>query len=461
MNLIELTHRIALTLHRVGLAGAAVDLEKFHELGKSWTREAHRKKNLLVRAALRTGMKEFVPTNDDHIRELLYKKLKFPVTFRTPIEDLPAVHKIALKQFEDHKIVKLLLEFNSADKLASTWYGKEGAEKKSLPPIKDLIKPIPENSRIGLLHNWINSLGAKTGRRSGGSDKENEGSGRVGRNPQNWPEEARAMIVSRWKNGKIAACDFKSLEPVLYGWRSRDEKLLDFFLNGGGYIDIAREVFGKKIEKDSKPYKLIKNNVLGIFYNEQDYKLAYEFWYKLNIRLASNFEDHQEKVRKMRRKVIKLFPNLQRYIRERSREVEGTEQVVSPTGRIRHLPHHGPSSEGFWKLKNQGINYPIQSGASDVTGSAMVDFEESLLKEHKISYTEWHEALLMAPWDPPCSVLFNEVHDELDLDMHPKHGKNDLELLVESMRSLKTFKKLVPGFDLRLRVDVDVGPTWK
>ena len=462
-KLSELTHRIALALHRVGLAGAAVNLNRFHRLGKKWTQEASVRGDLLSRSALRLGMKQFTSTNDNHVRELLYKKLNCPVLEKTP-SGLPSVSKPILNRLllehQDLSIIRDLIKFNQVDKLSSTWYGRQGVEEKSnrKESVANLIKSIPGNKHLGLLHFWVFPLRARTGRRTSGGSEEGDP---VSRNSQNWPSTARKVIVSRWKWGKIAICDFVSLEVVLMGWRANDGKLLDYFLNGGGYVDVAKEFWGQAVKKDTPLYKATKSLVLGLNYNMGWYKLALDLWHKAGFRFSEDWDEHVKKTKRARKRYLKMFPGLRSYIRSRIHEVTRTKQVVSPSGRIRHLEHHGPESEGFWHLKNSAVNFPIQSFASDITGSAIVDYEDTLLREHKLSFFDWHSALLNTPWNPPASPVFNEVHDELDLDLHPKSGKCDLEILVDCMRNVRTLKKIVPEFNLTLKVDVKERDAWE
>ena len=455
------TNRIAMSLHRVGLAGAAVNLKQFHKQGKAWKAEAEKLRTGLVQYAHRHGVNPFSPTNDDHIRELLFKKLKLPVLEKTEKDRLAKVDKANLKKLlEEHdapKFVQNLLDFNSVDKLASTWYGTENKSANRKKSVAELICEIPGNNLLGLLHFWIFPLRARTGRRaSGGGD---EGSPES-RNSQNWHPKARAAITSRWRNGKIAVADFSKLEVVLMGWRAEDDKLLDYFLNGQGYIGVAREFWGQEVKDGTKLYKATKCLVLGLDYNMGWYKLALDLWNKAGFHFSEDWDEHCRQTKEARKRYLKMFSGLRTYIRERIEEVTETQQVVSPAGRVRHLPHHGPDSEMFWHVRNAAVNFPIQSLASDVTGSAIVDYEETMLKEHGLSYREWHKALLEKPWDPPASPVFNEVHDELDLDLHPKHGKRDLEILVDCMRNVRGLKKLVPGFNLTLKVDVQVVNNW-
>jgi len=111
-------------------------------------------------------------------------------------------------------------------------------------------------------------------------------------------------------------------------------------------------------------------------------------------------------------------------------------------------------------LQNQGINFPIQFLASLVTGSAMIDYERALLKEHHLTYVDWHEALLGDPYNLPCSPIINEIHDELLQDRHPEHGERDGEILREAMLGVPTLRALIPEFKIKLSIKVNVGETW-
>jgi len=456
------TNRIAISLHRIGLAGAAMDLKAFHKAGKAWKAEAEELRTRLVKFAHRKGMSAFSPTNDDHIRELLYKKLKLPVLEYTAKDHEAKVDKgnlkKLLKEYDGHEIIQTLLDFNGVDKLASTWYGTDKVSKTRKASVLELIKAIPNNKLKGLLHFWIMALRARTGRTTSGGSEEGQPDSR---NSQNWSPKARGAIVSRWdKPGKIAVADLSRVEVVLMGWRAKDEKLLDYFLNGAGYLGVAKEFWGQDVKDGTPLYKATKSLVLGLNYNMGFYKLALDLKEKAGFMFSEDWDEHVEETKKARKRYLGMFPGLRSYIRNRIGEVTETQQVVSPTGRVRHLPHHGEESEGFWHIKNSAVNYPIQSFAFDVIGSGMIDYEEAMLKEHKLSYKEWHLALLEHPWDLPASPVFNSVHDECDLDLHPKHGKRDLEILVDSMRNCRSLKKLVPEFDLKLKCDVQIVSNW-
>lgn len=454
-DLINFTHRIAATLHRIWLAGSAVNIYEFDQLGKKWQREANRKGDQLTKLALKHGMTEFSPSNDNHKRELFYDRMGLKATRKTEKEGLAAVDKTALKPYKDLPEVKLALEEKAVAKLASTWYGSENSKRKSL---RELVVPI-HGTNLGFLQNRINPLGARTGRRSSGGQPE-EGMHVESRNSQNWPAAARVMVCSRWPGGKILDADYKRLEVVLIAWRASDEKLLEYFTTGDGYIGIAAELFNRNVEEGSRDYRVMKAIVLGTDYNMGPWKLAKDLWEIADIKFSEIWKEHQRIAAEIRLRYLAMFPGLARYIEARKHELAETQRVLSPSGRVRHLKHWGPQTPMYWHFENQAVNQPIQSFASDVTGSAMIDIEDALLAEHDMSYLEYHKLVLQKPLEIPFSVLINEVHDSLISDIHPGTGKKDVEIIVETMRGVPSLRKLVPDFKIPLNVDIKIGPRW-
>ncbi len=468
-DLIALSHRIEMTLYRVGLAGAAVLNSRFKRLGSEWQAAATRYGDLVTRAAQQHGMNEFELTNKNHQRDFLFNKMGLKKMGYTKKAHKLAVDKKVLEETlklttskSKRKIVKNMMAYASNQKLATICFGGKSKEKS----IEVLKVPFPDNPALSLLNMWINPLGAKTGRRSGGGTDREISHG--GNNPQNWTAKLRVMVVSRWhkKGGKIASLDYNKLEPLMMAWKigtmcKSGGRLLEYFdEGGGGYIKLAKDLLKLEIEEGSKGYKSIKAIYLGLGYNMDDWKLAHDLWFKVGLRLSEDWDEHMHKTRKIRKKYFKMFPEVKEYHHLQNRQVEREQQVTADLGMVRHLPHLGPEMEGYKRYENQAINFPMQYLASLVTGSAMVDYEAALLAEHKFSYVDWHRTLLENPYDLPASPIINEVHDELELDMHPKHGKKDLEILHEAMVEVPTLRKMIPEFKVKLSVSEKVGETW-
>lgn len=308
----EYAHRLNMILHRIYLTGVAVDLTTLGTLGEEWKQEAAKHRELLMRHAARLGMREFSPTKDNDLRRLLFRKLKLPITRRTKKTQLPSVDKVTLGQFKDNEVVSHLLTFNKADKLMSSWYGSDNPKSKAVPLVKMIEHPGPRQD-VGWLRAVLNPFGARTGRRSSGGESERDE--QAGKNMQNWPPVALRMVVSRYPKGQILSVDYSKLEVVLFAWRAGDEKLFEYFYNGKGYIGIAAELFGNTVEKDTPMYTMAKSTVLAVQYGSGDWKMAEQFWFRLGIKLAKKFDAHVEKVGKIRRRYLDLFPGIQRYIK--------------------------------------------------------------------------------------------------------------------------------------------------
>ena len=113
-------------------------------------------------------------------------------------------------------------------------------------------------------------------------------------------------------------------------------------------------------------------------------------------------------------------------------------------------------------MVNQAINYPIQSLAADVTGSALIDCERQLCASWHISLPDYHERLLAKDW-PRMPIPINEVHDSLVFDvpkLDPGVLKNVQTGLRIAMTEVNTLRNLFPSFTLPLKVDMKYGPHW-
>lgn len=433
---VEFTHRIIQTLRRIYHAGAYVDTQYAQELTAGFYKDASKAKIKLMSSASSFGMSEFEPTNDNHIRELLFDRMGLESTEKTKTGQR-SVNKTFLKQHKDNEVVKALLEFNTHDKRHSA-YGVGLAEKF-----------IAVDTKFAKVRFRINPLGARTGRRA--SDKPNA---------QNMPKDVRKIFVSRFPGGYIADNDYSKLEVILFAWTAREWKLLEFFLEGNGYIAVGKELFNKEVKEDTDDYRTVKSTVLGIQYGMGAYKLAYQLWNNVGVKLSSDWEDHVEQAARLRQKYLDKFPGIPRYIWRQKRCLLREQQVVSLTGRVRHLPcPYGEDTPGFGHLLNQAINFPIQSLASDVTGSAMVDVEAELLRKYDLTYEEYHWRLMEGK-APEMPLLINEVHDDLVYDMPKKGLKDNLKLIKDTMAAVPTLRALVPEFDVPLKTGTKVGMRW-
>jgi len=224
--------RIAALVEQFSIAGAIIDLSRFRPLKDEIGISLERSTDLVKRLAGTYGMPDFIPTNDGHIRELLYERIGLEVIRKTE-GGLPAVDKGTLTYLRDkHAVVGHLLDYAKSEKLWSiNGKGLEGLIKPC-----GLLSEVP----IGWLPFHINPLGARTGRRASNNP-----------NSQNWPRSVRGIVRSRWPDGRIGDHDYQKLEIVLLAWAAGCERLYLDFTEGGGYIAIAADLFGTSVEKDT------------------------------------------------------------------------------------------------------------------------------------------------------------------------------------------------------------------
>ena len=449
--LTETIHRISMTLYRIGLAGAKVDRAYLDNFKATASHEVATHEHELRVCSHRIGWdgdKPFSPTNDDNIRHILFDLLGLkPIS--TSKGGKPKVDKVSLKVLADGtdgtaaRFINTLLAYNKAQK-SSSIYG-------------DIDNYIDKD---GFMHFWLNQLGARTGRRSSGGGTDGTPSSK---NAQNWPPDAKHMIVSRFEGGMIGAFDYQSLEPILAAYLSQDMNLADFFYEGRGYLDICKRVLKKDIEKTSPIYRAIKSMSLGLFYNMQDKLMATNLWNGVMMegpfKFSEDWNEHLKQTGIYRKQILGLFPGWVRYMERQKLRLQNDQQIVAPDGYVRHLPHHGRGSEGYWKLVNQSINFPVQHLASMVTGCAMIDCEAALLEKYRLSYREWQTSLHLPKNPMYMPHLINEVHDELTWDF-PKEHKADMELILDTMSSPPSLTKLIPDLTIKLKIEAKINERW-
>lgn len=247
--------------------------------------------------------------------------------------------------------------------------------------------------------------------------------------------------------------------------------MVDYFLNKpNGYVQIARDLFGKDVQEDTPDYRTVKSIVLGTNYGMSPTKLAEDLWVRAGVHLSEDYEEHIRQTEDLYRRYMRLFPRLREYIDACAHEALTTGKVVMALGYERRLPLSPapPRSERrawyTWKrlrkhVMNEAANCRAQHLASLITGSAMIDVEERLLQQHGLSYTDYHAALMRREW-PSMPLLINEVHDDLVYDVPRERRKENLALIRETMQELPTLRRLLPDLGDIIRVEQKTGPAW-
>ncbi len=429
-------------------AGVYISMDKFQEMKREVYAEEAKTKKVLLKHAHRLGLGEFEPSKDSDVRALVYGKLGLDVESytRSGLASASAKH---LKEYkDDYPEIQALLSFSKADKLKTTYV--DGFEKQFVR-LKDGRYWLPV---------IINALAAKTGRRASARP-----------NFQNLPVRVRQIIVSRFKGGVIADNDYSKLEPIVGGWVTGEERLTEYFTNTpNGYIAIGTDFFKKTVEKNTKEYTAMKSLILAILYNKKQWSLAEDLWGS-GVQLDGDYEKHTDKAGELLDKFLTtMFPGVRDYHEQQEHDVLTDGFVMNAVGQKRRLPLP-PIPERSNKLAykiymrykshviNQAINYPIQSLAAYVTGSALVDLEAAFLRQFKYSYVDYQQALMRKEW-PNMPLCVIEVHDDIVQDIPKGMEKKTQEVTTDIMTSVPTLRALLPAFKVPLSIDTNVGPHW-
>lgn len=443
----HLTHQIAMTLHRMKHCGVYIDMKKFQQMKKDVYREEAAARKILYTYAHKLGISDFAATDND-VRELVYGKLGLEIESYTK-SGLASASVKDLKEYKDeYKEIQALLAFSKADKLKTTYV--DGLEKR-------FMRQRDGRYWIAVL---INALAAKTGRRAS-----------AGPNFQNLPVRVRQIIVSRFPGGSIADNDYSKLEPIVGGWVTGEHKLTEYFTKyPNGYIKIGTDFFKKTVEKNTKEYTAVKSLILGILYNKKKWSLAADMWAQ-GAKLDSNYEKHTDKCGAMLESFLDtLFPGVRAYHEQQEHDVFKYGYVMNAVGQKRRLPLPPEPERSdkfayktYMRFKshviNQAINYPIQSLASYVTGSAMVDLEAEFLRLFNWKYYDYQQALMAKEW-PRMPLICIEVHDDIVEDIPKGMEKKTQEVTNDVMKTVPTLRKLLPDFKTPLSIDTNFGPCW-
>lgn len=282
---------------------------------------------------------------------------------------------------------------------------------------------------------------------------------------QNWPSEARKVIVSRFPGGKILSLDFKNLEARLFAWQAGCKKLLSALVEGG-YPLVAERCFGwERIEKTDPRYKMLKILILAVLYNMSPGMMRYQL--KINHGMIVSYEEAEQQLNDF----FDVFSEIYDERERRKRFAKKHGYAVSEIGArmpMQSLPDGILPPEKMQRvaksLENKAVNYPTQNLASYVTGCALVDVQEYLRRESGLSWGEYIADMKVSQAYPNPEKFIGfpiaEVHDELVFDVTAEGAEFLPSMIAGVMTAGRKLKELCPAFDCPIDVDTTVKECW-
>ena len=240
-------------------------------------------------------------------------------------------------------------------------------------------------------------------------------------NFQNMPRgntfPVRACVISRWNSGKILEGDYSQLEFRVAGFLAKDPQVYADVTDGFDVHKFSAKALG--VSRQEAKAHTFKPLYGGIYGTEKE--VAYYDLFK--ARYSAIAEWH-----------IALQNEA---IKER--------KITLPSGRIYHFPDvrrvfHGGASHAT-AIKN----YPVQGFATaDLLPLALINLRKILVDKGM------------------KSVICNTVHDSIVLDVFPDEEKEAIEILTESMLSIKNEAQKRYGieYDMPIGIELKMGKDW-
>jgi DNA polymerase-1 len=321
----------------------------------------------------------------------------------------PSTKEAVLLHYHDHPAIKALLEYRTLQlKWMNTyllpWSGKLDARSR--------------------LHTTYKLYGTVTGRLSGDLQQ-------VPRD--HWIRS----IIGAPPGWVFMQADYSQIELRIAAHVSKDRRMRRAFLTGEDlHLAMAASLTGKLPQDVTKEErKLAKAVNFGFLYGMYPKKFqAYAFEnYGVEVTMAE--------AEVARQKYFSMFRDLEAWHDRQKRVAHNYHRVVSPLGRIRHLPDILSSDNGVrMEAERQAINSPVQATASDLMLFSMVQLQPQL--------------------DPRSAFLVGTLHDAVFLQVREEVVTEVASVVKETMENLPLKKTFGADIDIPIEVEVEWDQHW-
>lgn len=385
--------------------GVNIDTEVLAEQSKAIEEELQKlEKELYVEAG-----SPFNILSPKQVGEILFDRLKIPYRWKMSSKSKQySTSEDKLKELEkEHPIVGKILRYRGLSKLKSTYLD-------SLPKMV--------SKKTGLIHSSFNQALTTTGRLSSNNP-----------NLQNIPirtaegAKVRQAFVPRSSDNVILAADYSQIELRLIAEISKDEGMLDAFINGQDiHRATAAKVFGVAYDEVTKEQRYRAKTV--------NFSITYGAG---ATNLAGQLEIPRSEAKKIIESYYEQYPGLKSYMTDIVETARANGYVETLMGRRRYLRNIN-SGNAFVRSgeERNAINSPIQGSAADLIKLAMIKIHKALMDG------EFKTKMIM------------QVHDELVFDV-PKDELETVSAMIEDC-----MKNAIPGLKVPILVGMDKGANW-
>lgn len=360
-----------------------------------------------------------------HLSWLFYECFKMPVEERTP-SGAPKLSADVLEEMStDHPIAKQIVEYKKLQKLLGTY-----------------VEGILDRQHAGVIYASMLLFGTTSGRFASRNPNLNNLPAAKGGDSRlsYFTNQIRKGFVAK-PGHKIIGSDWESLEPHIAAFVSKDQGLIDIFVNGWDfYSAIGIKQFGitdATPHKDDfgKKYKSLRSKV-------KTYSLA-AFYGATSPRIAQVLGCDNKEAQELLDGYFKAYPGVKTFIDDTHLQVVETGIVKTQLGRIRHIPEakqlfdafgwnlldwkwankHGKKEQrsAFRNYLNNAVNFQIQGLAAHALNRAMLKMTREF-KKHNVQamcLLSVHDEVLVqaseAHVEQACRIVKQCMEDCIDL----------------------------------------------
>lgn len=327
---------------------------------------------------------------------------------------------------EHHEIAKIMLERARLQKM-STFYAA-------------YLGIIDDEDRI---RTTFKLAGTVTGRLSSGKADEDKIPGAKdirGVNLQQVPRDPRVRGLFGAADPYVfIEADFSQIELRVVAFIARERVMMHLYQTGQDiHRATAANTLGVPIDQVTKDdRKKAKAVNFGFVYGMG--------WRKFIATAFEKYELHftEQEAQDIRKAFFRQFPGLLPWHARQRRLVNEHQRVVSPLGRVRHLPDILSGEPGVKaEAERQAINSPVQAFASDMTQISMILIHERFKQERIKGH------------------ILGSVHDALLFEVHKKHAARAMPIIKHTMENLPLRRMFGVTLDIPIVADLKIGSHW-
>lgn len=382
-------------LAEIELKGAMVDKEYLKKLKKDFEEQIAEKLANLIKIV---GSENFNPNSHQQVKKAIEKLSGGSLI---PISS----DKANLEDFQDNSGIPEVSYF------CSELLAYRGLAKALSTYIIALLENADENGRI---HADFNVNGTSSGRLSSSNP-----------NLQNIPFNMGPAIRKSFcapEDKIFVTADFSQLELRTAAWLSQDKNFLEAFKTGKDiHREFASKIYGIPYDKvDALTRKKGKTLVFGMLYGRSAWAISNE--------LGIDREEAEQLIHSL----LDNFPGFGEWSDQIKQDIIDNQFIKTMTGRKRRWPLITQFNHNA--VVREAVNNPIQSAASDICLTALIDLHSELKKYN--------------------SFITFTVHDSLEIEADKKYINEVVELVRDRMVSSYSNE------DIIFEVDIDAGPNW-